>query len=451
MSRLHPLDSAFLYIEDADATAEVGIGIAAVLAGRAPSQPELIERLRQRADSDPRLRQRVQRTPLDLQAPRWADDPGFDPARHVRWCALPQPRGKQQLCELLAAESTEKFDRNHPLWRCLVVEEYGIDQWALLFAAHHTMVDGMAGMRLFEQLCDDTGTYPDRPPPGPPPAIPTVKSLVSAGTRVAAVAARGAGSLVRNAVPLTRALLPAGNGSLGAGGLGPKRRYGVAEANLPDIRALCAAFGVTVNDVAVAAVTGAVRSALIAQGRDPATENLRILVPVSTRPAEAEDGLGNVVAALTPQLPLDAATVRQRLARVHQRVARQRATGEVEAEGLALGAAALLPTAAVATVLRFAARYRQQAVGALVTNVIGPPDTLTFLGRTVLDAFALPPLAMRIGLAVAVTSYHGLLRFGVLSDYDSMLPAEQIAAAIEADLAEMSRCAEQTDPLLGTS
>lgn len=448
MSRLHPLDSAFLYIEDADATADVGIGIAAVLAGQAPSQPELIERLQQRVDSDPRLRQRVQRAPLDLQAPRWVDDAGFDLGRHVRWRALPQPRGKQQLCELIAAESTEKFDRDHPLWRCLIIEEYGIDQWALLFAAHHTMVDGMAGMRLFEQLCDDTGTHTDHSPPGQPPAIPTMTRLVSAGTRVAAVAARGAGSLVRNAVPLTRALLPAGNGSLGAGGLGPRRRYGVAEANLADIRAVCAAFGVTVNDVAVAAVTGAVRSVLIAQGRDPATEHLRILVPVSTRPG-AGDGLGNVVAALTPQLPLDAATVRQRLTRVHQRVARQRATGEVEAEGLALGAAALLPTASVAAVLRFAARYRQQAVGALVTNVIGPPDTLSFLGRTVLDAFALPPLAMRIGLAVAVTSYHGLLRFGVLSDYDGMLPAEQIAAAIEAELAEMSRCTEQCDRLLG--
>ncbi|NKY32928.1 wax ester/triacylglycerol synthase family O-acyltransferase [Nocardia speluncae] len=449
MSRLRPLDSAFLYIEDADATADVGIGIVAVLAGQAPSQPELIERLQQRADSDPRLRQRVERAPLGLQAPRWVDDPGLDLARHVRWRALPQPRGRQQLCDLIAAESTEKFDRNHPLWRCLVIEEYDIDRWALLFAAHHAMIDGMAGMRLFEQLCDDTDEHPGHPPPGPPPAIPTVTSLASAGTRAAAVAARGTGNLVCNAVTLTRALLPAGNGSLGAGRLGPRRRYGVAEANLVDIRALCAAFGVTVNDVAVAAVTGAVRSVLIAQGRDPATEHLRILVPVSTRPAEAEDGRGNVVAALTPQLPLDAATVRQRLTRVHQRVARQRATGEVEAEGLALGVAALLPTASAAAVLRFAVRYRQQAVGALVTNVIGPQDTLTFLGRAVLDVFALPPLAMRIGLAVAVTSYHGLLRFGVLGDYDSMLSAERIAAAIEADLAEMSRCAGQSDPPFG--
>ncbi|MFI1461901.1 wax ester/triacylglycerol synthase family O-acyltransferase [Nocardia carnea] len=448
MSRLHPLDSAFLYIEDADGTADVGIGIATVLDGRAPSQPELIERLQQRVDRDPRLQQRVHRTPLDLQAPRWVDDPDFDLTRHLRWRALPQPRGKQELYDLIAAESTEKFDRNHPLWRCLVIEEYGVDQWALLFVAHHTMVDGMAGMRLFEQLCDDTDDHPDHPTPGPPPTISTVQSLATAGARVATVAARGAGSLVRNAVPLTWALLPAGNGSLGAEELGPRRRYGVAESNLADIRNICAAFEVTVNDVAVAAVTGAVRSVLIAQGRDPATEHLRILVPVSTRPARSGDGLGNVVAALTPQLPLDAATARQRLTRVHQRVARQRTTGEVEAEELALGVAALLPTAPVAAALRFAARYRQQAVGALVTNVIGPQDTLSFLGRAVLDAFALPPLAMRIGLAVAVTSYHGLLRFGVLSDYDSVLPGEQIAAAIETDLAEMSRCAQQCDPLL---
>lgn len=446
MSRLHPLDSAFLYVEDAGGYADVDIGIVAVLAGLPPSRAELCERLERRVAGEPRLRQRVQRAPWDLWAPRWVDDPDFEVARHIRWRALPYPRGERELCDLVAAESTVPFDRRHPLWRCLVVEEYGTDRWVLMFAAHHTMVDGMAGMRLFERLCDGGEGRPDHDGSGP--GSSAAPGGGGNGTRVLPVAGRAVGALARNAVPLTRALLPGGNGSLGAHPLGPRRRYGVGSADLAEVRDIGAVFGVTVNDVAVAAVTGAVRSVLIGRGRDPAAERLRILVPVSVRSPKAGGGLGNLVAALTPELPLEAVTVRQRLLRVHERVTRQRAAGEVEAEGLVLGAAALLPPVSVAAALRFAARFPQRAVGALVTDVIGPVEALSFLGRVVLDAFAVPPLAMRIGVAVAVTSYHGLLRFGVLSDYDSVLPGEQIAAGIEAEVAEMVRCARRSGPRL---
>ena len=48
----------------------------------------------------PRLRQRVQPTPVSLTPPVWVDDPEFDIDYHVRHVALPKPGSLRQLCDL---------------------------------------------------------------------------------------------------------------------------------------------------------------------------------------------------------------------------------------------------------------------------------------------------------------------------------------------------------------
>jgi len=45
---------------------------------------------------------RLDEAPLGIANPVWLDEPGFDPARHVRRVALPAPGGDAELCELVA-------------------------------------------------------------------------------------------------------------------------------------------------------------------------------------------------------------------------------------------------------------------------------------------------------------------------------------------------------------
>jgi hypothetical protein len=54
-------------------------------------------------------------------------------------------------------------------------------------------------------------------------------------------------------------------------------------------------YGVTVNDVALAAVTGGFRLLLMSRGEEPDEHTLRSLVPVSTRETGAESVPGNRV------------------------------------------------------------------------------------------------------------------------------------------------------------
>jgi diacylglycerol O-acyltransferase / wax synthase len=73
------------------------------------------------------------------------------------------------------------------------------------------------------------------------------------------------------------------------------RRYAAAEVSLKDVALVCHAFDVTLNDVALAAITDAFRAMLIRRGEKPQRNSLRTLVPVSVRSNDAMDKVDNRV------------------------------------------------------------------------------------------------------------------------------------------------------------
>ena len=67
------------------------------------------------------------------------------------------------------------------------------------------------------------------------------------------------------------------------GQIGPHRAWGHPSVSLADVKAICATFGGTVNDVVLSAVSGGYRRLLIDRGDDASQAIVRSLVPVSTR------------------------------------------------------------------------------------------------------------------------------------------------------------------------
>ena len=65
------------------------------------------------------------------------------------------------------------------------------------------------------------------------------------------------------------------------------RRFSSASVRLADVGKVCDAFGVTINDVALAAITDSYRAALVRRGEQPRRNSLRTLVPVSIRSNDA--------------------------------------------------------------------------------------------------------------------------------------------------------------------
>ncbi|MCM6772407.1 wax ester/triacylglycerol synthase family O-acyltransferase [Nocardia sp. CDC159] len=443
MTELRPLDTGFIELEDSDRHISLGIGAVAIIAGAPPSREEFRAGVAVGLDRNPRLRQRVRRAPLDVKAPTWQDDPNFDLAHHIRWTALPGPGDERSLRELVANELVERLDRDHPLWECVVVDHLAGDRWAVLVKAHHSMVDGISGITLFESFCDRAtgeGNAQRAEKRGPS----TVFETVTRALRLPVTAARLAVSMLRTLPPVLYAAAGPATGSSFNGPIGRQRRYAIARASLPEIREIGRAFGVTVNDVAVAAVASAYREVLLGRGEQLTPGKVRVLVPVSVRAEDAKYVPDNRVSAMVPTLPVEVANPVERLKAVHGQISAHRSRGEAEAQRSLLSLAGLLPFPMVAWTFRLASHYPQHAISALATNVPGPRHRLTMHGREVLEILPCIPIAMRLRTTIAILGYADRLAFGITADYDSTPDIDALAAGIKAGVGELlSRARER--------
>ncbi|WP_433490083.1 wax ester/triacylglycerol synthase family O-acyltransferase [Nocardia grenadensis] len=438
MNELRPLDTGFIELEDADRRISLGVAVIAVLAGPPPRHEEFAAVLNTRIAGMPRMRQRVRRTVLDLAAPEWENDPAFDLGHHLRWVALPRPGRDAALWELVAAELEERLDRDRPLWECVAVEGLADERWAVILKAHHSLVDGVSGLAVFETLCDPL------PEERPARSGRMRQQPENAGwAKLAAALPAAVFGAVRSLVPVGAAALEQGPVSSLNGPIGHRRRFTAVRLSLPVVSAIGAAYHVTVNDVVLAAITAGYRELLRGRGEDPAAHPLRILIPVSMRADHAKYVMDNRVSALLPDLPVDRTDPVDRLRAVHMTMKAHKSGGAPGAEHLVLGLARGLPFAAVAWTLRLVARFPQHAVAGLATNVPGPRHPLTLQGRPVLELLPAVPIAMRLRTAIAILSYHDHLVFGITGDYDSTPDIDVLATGIRGavrELAERAGC-----------
>jgi diacylglycerol O-acyltransferase len=136
------------------------------LLASAPDTARLRAGLEQAIRVFPPLRQRVARPPLGLAPPQWADDPDFDLRYHIRSLSVPPPGELRQLLDLAAQLAAMPLDRARPLWELTVVEGVVGGRAAVLQRLHHTLTDGVGGVKLLRCLLERT------PPPDGPPVAP---------------------------------------------------------------------------------------------------------------------------------------------------------------------------------------------------------------------------------------------------------------------------------------
>jgi diacylglycerol O-acyltransferase len=236
---------------------------------------------------------------------------------------------------------------------------------------------------------------------------------------------------------LAAAIRPAARSSL-SGPIGTARRYHVARVPLPAVKRIAKAYGATVNDVVLTAISAGLRAMLISRGERPEPRMVRTLVPVSVRASGELDDLDNRISLLLPFLPVDIADPVEALAEVHRRLAREKATGEAEAGQAVTALAGREPFAPVSLAIRFAARLPQRSIVTVTTNVPGPRAPLHVLDRKVLALLPYVPIAVRMRLGVAVMTYCDDTVFGVTADYATMPDAGLLTDAIERTVADLA-------------
>jgi diacylglycerol O-acyltransferase / wax synthase len=458
MEHLTALDAAFLEVEDSDPHVNLAIAGVSIVAGPAPAYDELVAAFGERIHEIPRCTQVLRTHPFDLGSPEWVEDVHFDISHHMHHAALPEPGGDAELFQLIADVMEHRLDRERPLWECWIIEGLADGRWAILMKLHHCIADGIATTQMLAKFSDSAGgesfakhiraaKESDKPALRLPPISLNPKTWLGGAWRTAVAAANAAEHATIGAAELTAGLLSSPPESSLIGPVTTMRRYAVARVKLAEMQKVSRAFDVTLNDVALAAITNSYRSLLLHRGEQPHRDSLRTLVPVSVRSMKDFHRTDNRVSAMLPLLPVDEADPVKQLELVHTRLSAAKGSGQPEGASAFLAAANSVPFTLSAWTMRMLTRLPQHAVTALATNVPGPRDRQQLMGREVLETLPVPPIALQLRTGIAMVSYADSFVFGITGDHDAAPDIDELAAGIEdavAQLVVLSRSRRRT-------
>jgi WS/DGAT/MGAT family acyltransferase len=187
---------------------------------------------------------------------------------------------------------------------------------------------------------------------------------------------------------------------------------------LDQIKRVKSAYGVTVNDVVLAMVTGALRDHLAAAGATP-DRPLVAGVPVSTR-TEGTPLRANSVSTLFVSLPAHLADPVEQVEAVHATTKGAKEQSNLLGVDLLSDWSELTPPRPYSAVIRwYSARNLADRtpppINLVVSNVPGPRETLYIAGAELVAIYSMGPILEGIGLNVTVWSYRDELFAGVVS------------------------------------
>jgi WS/DGAT/MGAT family acyltransferase len=422
-------------------------------------QTVTVERLRERVEARlaglPRARQRLAPTPMRVATPAWIDDESFDIRNHVRLASEPVT-DRDTLIRFAGKVMAERLDHERPLWCLDVVGPDDGGRTALVMRIHHCLADGVTALRMLSRLLwdGDDGAAPGSVQawtPEPTPARPRmfasgVASRVRGAGGALSAGARSVASPRRwrdagrdlAALPgtLRRELWPLGADTAFDRRIGGDREVAFTACSLEDLKRIEHSFGtgVTVNDVVLAVVAGAIRGWL-GTHHEPA-DVMRVQVPVSMHHRD-EDAttLGNRDSFLFCDLPISEPDPRKRLEAINAETrSRKEQHDPDELYSFFHSLSHIRPLYRLASSV--ASGPREFALS--VSNVPGPRDPVRLLGASVTELYSLAEPADRHALRASVVSLAGRMGFGFCTDPGAVPGVAELAGALDASLEELS-------------
>jgi diacylglycerol O-acyltransferase / wax synthase len=202
---------------------------------------------------------------------------------------------------------------------------------------------------------------------------------------------------------------------------------------LDEVKAVGRAFGVSINDVLLACVAGAIGDYLRDKGDDPTGQEIRAMVPVNLRPLSEAWKLGNRFGLAPLVLPIGIAHPAERLYAVHARMNQLKTSYQplLAFAVLAVSGMMIKPVQAAITGL-----FAKKAT-AVMTNVPGPKEPIRFCGRTVNQVMFWVPQSGDIGMGVSILSYGGGVQFGLITDARMCPDPEAIVAGFRPEFEKL--------------
>lgn len=421
-----------------------------------------------------RFRQRVAWPLIELGAPYWEDDPNFDLNYHLQQATLPPPGDQAALQDVVSLLASTPLDLSRSPWQFHLIENC-CEGSALVCRFHHCIADGTAIVHIVLSM---TETDPDAPVPVIQPRSPQpagthplgalhqpAHSRLRARRRAASKAVRNGLDLLvhpSRVLELGRAgsdaaadlarflLLDPDSDTILRGKLGASKRVAWSQGiPLEEVKLIRRSLGGTVNDVMLAAVTGAFRHYLRDRGEPVDSLSFRAAIPVNLRPPGREAELGNHMGAIFLSLPVNVAGPADRLRAIEHRMNDHKNSSQAPLFYVLLNALGMTPARVANSLLSI----NDTRTTAVMTNVRGPQQRIYLAGAPVECLLGWVPTTGRLGVGISILSYFGKVTLGVFVDEGLVPDPDAIVKAFNDEFDALMALAldKKAEPTLSAS
>jgi diacylglycerol O-acyltransferase len=454
--RLTATDASFLHLERSSCPMQ--IGAVAILDGDQTAE-QFFANMEPRLPKIPRFRQRIVPEPYNLGHPTWQNDPDFDLSNHLFVHELPSPGTEEQLREAVRPVYSKPISRNKPLWELHLFR--GLDggkKCAVASSIHHAMVDGVGGNEILGNIYDIKPNQP-LPPVQPFSADPipesqkrlvdavwdsssTVvdawanfsKEMVATTREIASPESRQARRALQKAwpkllSPLKR--LPFNRACSG------ERHLAWSEFSFSEFRAIRSRLGLTVNDVVLTVVAGAIARYAELHRQRTKGRTMRVMVPVNARPKSKEGQLGNEVSVLPANIPLGIADPIERANAISETMKELKESGiAYDLQRITNFFGGIVPAAYQHF---FGSLFSpiQPAFNLTCTNVPGPQIPLYFNGLKMERYLPMVPVGHQVGLGIPIFTYNQAIVIGLTADARACPDVDKIKQFMDESLEEL--------------
>jgi diacylglycerol O-acyltransferase len=351
--------------------------------------------------------------------PYWEIDADFKLENHVVRHDVDSPLTEKMLQEVVADLATGNPEPERPLWSLHLVRGTN-PGGALVLRVHHCIADGLAlahAVSLPKHSGDESNA-----PRGESSRAPNV--VTQTGSY-----ARSLGRLL---------LVPFGRETVLRQPLIGRRRLAWSTGySLEMVKVGARSRGATLNEMFMAALTGALRRFLAERGQLVPGRSIGAIVPVNLRPArrveDVGDSLGNRFGLFFIGLPVEERSAQARLKTLGQRIRAGDRLTEASATLEMLKALGRGP----AYLDRFMSRFLTRKASVVVSNVPGPRGPVYFGGKRVREVMFWEPHPGRVSLAVSILTYDGTVRMGARADEGITDDPRRLVALFEEELSAL--------------
>ena len=364
----------------------------------------LISTVEHRLPNYPRFTQKVG-TRFGL--PYWVEDQQFDIRKHIELESFDHEVTRDELQSYMATIARVPLDSSRPLWHMHVIDRVQGGH-AIVFRVHHSITDGLGLVHVLNHLTDENDTQGKTPSKvGHPliakPTPPSVCSYVNKAMRWLKIGFHVGRLSVQPSDERTQLKAPMS---------GEKKLVWLPPMALDQVRATSKRVGITLNDLWVGAVSGALRRYLAERGERVDNKALRAAVTFNLREKANAYQLGNEFGLVAVDLPTNHDDPNMRLSESSRRMTSVKRSQQPRATMVFLSIIAFLP----ALLQRFALNLFTSKGSAVLTNIEGPSRARYLAGSRLSDLICWVPQTGKIGIGLSFISYAGQIQMALFVD-----------------------------------